>query len=116
MSEPATHAPSWYHLNAGDAPQFPPPGGSCKADVCIVGGGFTGLSAALHLAEAGASVVLVEAGRMLHHRGSRGSDRIPTVAKREARDERDRLSNGASVDLARLQDYCIELETSDNQS
>ncbi len=64
MSEPATHAPSWYHLNAGDAPQFPPPGGSCKADVCIVGGGFTGLSAALHLAEAGASVVLVEAGRI----------------------------------------------------
>lgn len=32
-----------------------------KADVCIIGGGFTGLSAALHLANAGARAVLVEA-------------------------------------------------------
>jgi gamma-glutamylputrescine oxidase len=31
------------------------------ADVCVVGGGYTGLSAALHLAKAGASVVLLEA-------------------------------------------------------
>jgi gamma-glutamylputrescine oxidase len=60
----ASHPPSWYHLSAGEQPQFPPPGGSVKADVCVVGGGFTGLSAALHLAEAGANVVLVEAGRI----------------------------------------------------
>lgn len=32
-----------------------------KADVAIVGGGYTGMSAALHLAEAGADVVLLEA-------------------------------------------------------
>ncbi len=32
-----------------------------EADVCVIGGGFTGLSAALHLAEAGTKVVLVEA-------------------------------------------------------
>ncbi|HWK43771.1 MAG TPA: FAD-binding oxidoreductase [Stellaceae bacterium] len=32
-----------------------------KADICIVGGGFTGLSAALHLAEAGIDVVLLDA-------------------------------------------------------
>ncbi len=34
---------------------------SLQADVLIVGGGYTGLSSALHLAEAGASVVLLEA-------------------------------------------------------
>lgn len=33
------------------------------ADVCVVGGGFTGLSAALHLAEQGVSVVVLEAER-----------------------------------------------------
>jgi glycine/D-amino acid oxidase-like deaminating enzyme len=36
-----------------------------KADVAIVGGGFTGLSAALALARQGASVVLLEAGRVI---------------------------------------------------
>ena len=36
--------------------------GSTAADVCVVGGGYTGLSAALHLAKAGASVVLMVTG------------------------------------------------------
>ncbi|HEX9478396.1 MAG TPA: FAD-binding oxidoreductase [Methylomirabilota bacterium] len=41
---------------------YPRLGGEERADVCIIGGGFTGLSAALHLAEGGASVVVLEAG------------------------------------------------------
>ncbi|PTM42116.1 FAD-binding oxidoreductase [Bosea sp. 124] len=36
-----------------------------KVDVAIVGGGFTGLSAALALAKAGASVAVLEAGRVV---------------------------------------------------
>ena len=35
-----------------------------RADVCVIGGGFTGLSAALSLAEQGLDVVLLEAGRI----------------------------------------------------
>ncbi|UCH39449.1 MAG: FAD-binding oxidoreductase [Gammaproteobacteria bacterium] len=35
--------------------------GSCRTDVCIIGGGYTGLSSALHLAERGYDVVLLEA-------------------------------------------------------
>lgn len=38
--------------------------GEARADVAIVGGGFTGLSAALHLAESGARVILLEAGEV----------------------------------------------------
>jgi gamma-glutamylputrescine oxidase len=38
--------------------------GEVQADVCIIGGGYTGLSAALHLAEQGYSVVLLEAHRL----------------------------------------------------
>lgn len=42
-----------------------------QADLAVVGGGYTGLSAALHAAEAGARVVLLEAGRI----GAGGSGR-----------------------------------------
>jgi gamma-glutamylputrescine oxidase len=61
---PRAFPPSFYRLAAGEVPQYPPLEGSRQADVCIVGGGFTGLSAALHLADAGADVVLLEADRI----------------------------------------------------
>lgn len=53
--------PSLYAGTAIPAPSTPPLEGEARAAVCIVGGGFTGLSAALHLAEAGTEVVLLEA-------------------------------------------------------
>ncbi|WP_109465359.1 NAD(P)/FAD-dependent oxidoreductase [Albibacillus kandeliae] len=43
------------------APEWPRLQGNLEADVAIIGGGFTGVSAALHLAEAGVSVALLEA-------------------------------------------------------
>lgn len=59
-------------LWAASAP--PPPEtstltGAIKADVAIIGAGFTGLSAALHLAESGASVAVLEA-QSIGHGGS----------------------------------------------
>ncbi|SFH66476.1 NAD(P)/FAD-dependent oxidoreductase [Modicisalibacter xianhensis] len=42
----------------------PPLSGDVQADVCVVGGGVTGCSAALHLAERGYRVVLLEAGEV----------------------------------------------------
>ena len=44
-----------------DAPDWPELRGDLRAEVAIIGGGFTGMSAALHLAEAGADVALLEA-------------------------------------------------------
>lgn len=55
------YPPSWYAATAAPLPPFPHLQGEVRADVCVVGGGYTGLSAALHLAEAGLSVVLLEA-------------------------------------------------------
>ena len=55
---------SWYAQTAPSLPPFPPLAGKVKADICVVGAGYTGLSAALHLAEAGFDVVLLEAQRV----------------------------------------------------
>jgi len=55
---------SWYAATASFLDPFPKLKGEVKADVCVVGGGYTGLSTALHLAERGYSVVLLEAQRV----------------------------------------------------
>jgi gamma-glutamylputrescine oxidase len=55
--------PSWYEASVGERPHYPQLDGDRRADVAIVGGGYTGLSAAAHLAKAGADVVLIEARR-----------------------------------------------------
>jgi gamma-glutamylputrescine oxidase len=60
---PGVHASSWYADTAVGTRERPPLDGDRRADVVVVGGGYTGLSAALHLAEAGADVVLLEAHR-----------------------------------------------------
>ena len=60
-NERAALADSLWTATANPAPDCPPLIGTAEADVVIIGGGFTGLTAALHLAEAGQSVVLLEA-------------------------------------------------------
>ncbi len=57
----ATLPQGYYAASAHAAPARPALRGDMRADVCVIGGGYTGLSAALHLAQAGARVVLVEA-------------------------------------------------------
>ena len=58
------HAPSYYATSAEDRPVRPALAGTIRADVAIVGGGFTGLNAAITLAEAGRLVVLIEQNRI----------------------------------------------------
>jgi gamma-glutamylputrescine oxidase len=60
----AEHVDSWYAASAGAAPFYTPLKGGTDADVCIIGAGYTGLSSAIHLAERGYKVVVLEANRV----------------------------------------------------
>ncbi len=55
---------SYYAATRAELAPFSELKGAIRADVCVIGGGYTGLSAALHLAECGLDVVLVEAHRV----------------------------------------------------
>jgi glycine/D-amino acid oxidase-like deaminating enzyme len=61
MSEPFPLSPALWAATAGAPPETPPLAASTEADVCVIGGGYCGLSAALHLAESGIRTVLIEA-------------------------------------------------------
>ena len=58
------YPPSYYAATKTNLPAFAPLRGEVRADVCVVGGGYTGLSAALHLAEKGYAVTLLEAHKI----------------------------------------------------
>jgi gamma-glutamylputrescine oxidase len=58
------HTTSYYAASVGDVTDFPPLSGEQSADVCVVGAGFTGISTALHLAERGYNVHVVEANKV----------------------------------------------------
>ena len=62
---------SIYESELPDRPAYPRLEGRMEADIAIVGGGLTGISAALTLAESGISAVVLEAGRI----GAGGSGR-----------------------------------------
>lgn len=55
---------SYYAATATPLDAFPAARGDFSCDICVVGGGFMGLSTALHLAEQGYQVTLVEAQRV----------------------------------------------------
>ena len=55
------HTASYYHATRNRQIDFPVLNGAVDCDVCIVGGGFSGLNTAIELAERGLSVVLLEA-------------------------------------------------------
>jgi gamma-glutamylputrescine oxidase len=60
----SAHVSSYYAASANPFPECPALTGETIADVCVIGGGMAGCSTALHLAERGYRVALVEAKRI----------------------------------------------------
>ncbi len=102
------HAPSYYAATANDGNPYPSLTEARSCDVAIVGGGYTGVSSALHLAECGVDVVLLEAnpigwgasgrnGGQLHQ-GLRGDPRrLEQLFGRDDARALHHLSNSAGV-------------------
>ena len=76
IAEP--HPSSWYVATARGLVEYPPLTAMLNADVCVVGAGYTGLSAALHLAGRGYSVVVLEARRVGWGASGRNGGQIGT--------------------------------------
>ncbi len=77
---------SWYEASAPERPAYPEMDGARQADVVIVGGGYTGLSAACHLAKQGADVVLIDAARFGDGASGRNGGQLGTGQRTWAED------------------------------
>ena len=64
MTESTEHTASYYAATAHEHTDYPSLNGEVTVDVAVVGAGFTGVSSALHLAERGYKVALIEANRI----------------------------------------------------
>ncbi len=82
---------SWYEASVDDRPEYPALDGARRADICIIGGGFTGLSAAAEAARLGASVVLVDAHRFGDGASGRNGGQLNTGQRADAIEQADDL-------------------------
>ena len=81
---PEGYPESYYVATAVGMIEHPPLQGAERADVCVIGGGFTGLSAALNLAEQGLDVVLLEAERIGYGASGRNGGLIGSGQRKDA--------------------------------
>jgi gamma-glutamylputrescine oxidase len=98
------HIASYYAATANDRTQHPSLEGTVKADVCVVGGGFSGVATALTMAERGRSVVLIEANRIGWGASGRNGGQMIGGISGEATIERQLGAAGAK--LVRDIRYC----------
>lgn len=114
---------SYYEATVTRPASSPPLEGAVDADVCVVGGGFAGISGALELAGRGYSVVLLEAqrlgwgasgrngGQVIVGMGSDGESAIEEQLPREdARRAWDVSVEGLRLVQERIAKYRIECE------
>ncbi|MFD1216607.1 NAD(P)/FAD-dependent oxidoreductase [Microbulbifer celer] len=84
------HTDSYYAASANAAPSFGALEQEVQADVCIIGAGYTGLSSALHLAEAGYDVVVLEAERVAWGASGRNGGHVG-VGQRKGQEDLEKM-------------------------
>ena len=76
--DPDRACPTWYHATAAPFPALPALAGPVEADVCVIGGGLAGVTAALALGERGYTVALLEAARLGNGASGRNGGHLVT--------------------------------------
>lgn len=122
------HAPTYYAATANDRSVRPALAGEAVADICIVGGGFTGISAGLALAERGFSVIVLEAERVGFGASGRNGGQIvngysrelSVIARRYGEDTANSLGamslEGSAIIRERVQKYAIDCDLKDGNA
>ena len=118
---PELHTSSYYAATVNDVTDFPPLRGEHHADVCVIGAGFTGISTALHLAERGYNVHVVEASKVGWGASGRNGGQIiggiageKNIAKHHGKDVEDLFGElrwaGHEIIRERVQKYGIDCD------
>ena len=121
MLKPQEHIGSYYAATLNDYTKYPPLRGDRSADVCVIGAGFTGISTALHLAERGYDVHVIEANRVGWGASGRNGGQIihgiageETIARHHGRDVEEIFSElrwaGHEIIRERVQTYGIDCD------
>ncbi|WP_019646660.1 NAD(P)/FAD-dependent oxidoreductase [Novispirillum itersonii] len=96
------HVQSYYAATANPSPQRPALTGTVDADVCVVGAGFTGLSSALHLAERGFRVVVLEGAKVGWGASGRNGGQIVNGYSRDLEVIENRYGRDAALALGKM--------------
>lgn len=100
---------SHWAATAQDGPDCPPLHGDRRADVAVLGAGYAGLSAALHLAQAGRSVAVLDAAAPgWGASGRNGGFCCLGGAKLSAAAIRRRMGDSAAADFAAFQRAAVD--------
>jgi len=99
---PDGHAPTYYAATARELRLRPQLAGEVVADVCIIGAGFTGVSAGLALAERGYAVVILEAERVGFGASGRNGGQIVNGYSRDLSVIEQRYGKGRAEALGKM--------------
>ncbi|PCJ71726.1 MAG: FAD-dependent oxidoreductase [Rhodobiaceae bacterium] len=94
-----THPQSYYAATMTDTAETNALEGDLSCDVCIIGAGYTGLSAALHLAERGYDVIVLEAARIGWGASGRNGGQLGTTHRKDQAELEKLMGMGPARDM-----------------